>query len=179
MGGKGVKRARRADSGDGCPRTGIRHYAAHDLHSLQELFREYWSSLGLSGDFQQFSEELRSLPRPYTPPSGCLLLASRGGQTVGCMALRAITADKAEAKRLFVRAPCRGLGIGKALLGRIIDEACEAGYRQLFADTLPHMKSALSLYAQTGFVQVTPYSRRPTPGAIYLELDLSKHKRSG
>ena len=46
---------------------------AADIATVRELWSEYWGSLGLSLDFQNFGEELRTLPGKYAPPSGRLL----------------------------------------------------------------------------------------------------------
>ena len=43
----------------------------------------------------------------------------------------------------------------------------------MYGDTLPTMQVAAGLYEQLGFKQVGPYSDNPTPGAIYLKLDLT------
>jgi hypothetical protein len=55
-----------------------------------------------------------------------------------------------------------------------IDGARAAGYQTMFGDTLPDMRQAASLYETVGFEQVDAYSDNPTPGAIYLKLDLTR-----
>jgi ribosomal protein S18 acetylase RimI-like enzyme len=42
----------------------------------------------------------------------------------------------------------------------------------MLADTLPTMEAALRLYQRLGFKRIEAYSPTPTPGAIYLEMDL-------
>jgi len=66
-------------------------------------------------------------------------------------ALRRVDADRAEAKRLYVRAAFRGLGLGRALMEWVMAEARAAGYREIVGDTMPVMHDALALYERMGF----------------------------
>ena len=146
--------------------------SAADIGAVQELWSEYWRSLGLSLDFQDFGEELRALPGKYAPPAGRLLLARIDGESAATAAFRPLRQDACEAKRLYVRPAYRRRGVAGSLLAALVEEARRAGYRNLYGDTLTSMASALDLYRNMGFVEVGPYSDNPTPGAIYLQLSL-------
>jgi putative acetyltransferase len=76
------------------------------------LFREYAREIGESLEYQGFSEELSTLPEPYTPPGGIIFLAHVNGNLAGCIALRSINNQKGELKRLYVRSEYRGIGLG-------------------------------------------------------------------
>jgi GNAT superfamily N-acetyltransferase len=143
-----------------------------DIAAVRELWSEYWRALGLSLDFQNFAEELGSLPGKYGPPAGRLLLVRIDGQPAATAGFRPLRQDACEAKRLYVRPAYRRRGVAAFLLARLIEEARRAGYRQLFGDTLGSMASALELYRRVGFAEVGPYAENPTPGAIYLRLSL-------
>jgi GNAT superfamily N-acetyltransferase len=142
------------------------------VSAVQELWTEYWQALGLSPCFQNFSEELRTLPGKYSPPQGRLLVLSIDGNPAGTAAFRRLNDRACEAKRLYVRPAYRRLGAARALLARLIEEARSSGYQTMYGDTLPQMTSALVLYRELGFVEVCPYSDEPTPGAVYLRLNL-------
>jgi len=146
--------------------------SAGEIEIVQGLWQEYWASFGLDPEFQNFGEELRALPGPYALPRGRLLLARWEGEPAGTAALRPISDDACEAKRLYVRPLARGKGLGRILMLRLIDEARSAGYRELYGDTLTSMKQALEMYKRMGFTEVGPYSANPTPGAIFIRLTL-------
>src|SRR4051812_36150942 len=110
------------------------------------LFREYAWSLGVDLSFQHFEEEVAALPGDYAPPRGRLLLTCDG-----CVALRPLTSDVCEMKRLYVRPDARGTGVGRALVQRVIDEARSIGYRAMRLDTLPSMTAAAAMYRTFGF----------------------------
>jgi putative acetyltransferase len=124
------------------------------LEIVRFLLREYWDSFGFTPCFQNFGDELAGLPGAYAPPTGRLALALVDGQPAGCAALRRLDASRAEPKRLYVRSAFRGLGLGRALLEWVMNEARAAGYTELVGDTMPAMKDALALYDRMGFERV-------------------------
>jgi len=143
-----------------------------DLPFVRALFREYAEGLGVDLGFQSFEEEVAALPGKYAPPSGRLLIAWRGAEALGSVALRAIDAGSCEMKRLFVRPAARGEQLGRRLAERICAEAREAGYARICLDTLPMMGSAQMLYASLGFEAIEPYVFNPIVGTKFLALRL-------
>jgi ribosomal protein S18 acetylase RimI-like enzyme len=145
-----------------------------DLPVVRELFEEYGKSLGIDLSFQGFDEELATLPGKYAPPHGTVIVARSEGMPCGCVALRRIDERTCEMKRLYVRPGCRGSRIGAELVTRIIDAALAKGYRAMRLDTLPSMKSAVSLYRSFGFQEIEPYIYNPLPGALFMEKQLQQ-----
>jgi predicted N-acetyltransferase YhbS len=146
---------------------------ADDMEPVRVLFREYAASLGFDLCFQNFEQELAELPGQYAPPSGCLLLATVGNEPAGCVALKKLGNGMAEMKRLYVRGPYRGTGLGRTLAGQIIREAKRLGYQTIRLDTIPSvMSSAVVLYRSLGFRDILAYCFNPVPGALFLELRL-------
>lgn len=143
-----------------------------EILAVRNLWEAYWQSLGFPRDFQHFDQELDALPGKYASPQGRLFLVQIDGQPAATAALRPLSVHACEAKRLYVAPAYRGRGIGAALMARLIEEARAAGYRRICGDTFATMDTALAMYRRMGFVEVGPYSPDPTPGAIYLQLDL-------
>ena len=152
----------------------IREAKEADLDDVRAAFREYARWLGVNLAFQgDFELELSSLPGKYAPPQGRLLVAQGDTQLAGTVALRPLSEGTCEMKRLFVRNPYRGQGLGRKLVERIIDEARMIGYRRMHLDTLASMTEAVNLYKSTGFQVIPAYYHNPLPNVVYFELDLT------
>jgi len=146
---------------------------AEDVEAVRGLFLEYADSLGFDLSFQDFEREVTSLPGDYAPPRGALLLATDGAIPEGCVALRPWgDADICEMKRLYVRPSMRKRGVGALLVRRVLDEACQRGYRRMRLDTVPGMDRAIALYRAAGFRDIAPYRPNPVAGALFMELEL-------
>ncbi|MEO8653710.1 MAG: GNAT family N-acetyltransferase [Ramlibacter sp.] len=147
-----------------------------EFESLRQILREYAWGLGVDLCFQNFDQELATLPGEYSPPRGALLMAMVDGEVAGCCALRAIdNADypnASEMKRLYVRPAFRGLGLGRQLAEAAMDAARQGGYACVLLDTLSDMEAARALYTDLGFHEIPPYYHNPIPGAHYLKADL-------
>jgi GNAT superfamily N-acetyltransferase len=147
----------------------------HDPKFISEvrlLFQEYADSLKVPLDFQNFEEELKSLPGAYAPPTGCLLLAISDQKFAGCIAIRGLEKNICEMKRLFVRPQWRGTKLGRLLAETLIQRARDLGYKFMRLDTLPFMDRARKLYASLGFYEIEPYRFNPIAGTSFMELKL-------
>lgn len=69
-----------------------------------------------------------------------------------------------------------GLGLGKALLNIILDEAKKAGYEQAELTTVSTNTSAKALYEKLGFVRygIQPHSRKMKDGSFQDEIFMVK-----
>jgi ribosomal protein S18 acetylase RimI-like enzyme len=146
------------------------------IADVRTLFREYADSLAIDLCFQNFEQELATLPGAYAAPHGALLLARVDGLAAGCVAMRPLPeadhANACEMKRLFVRRAFRRFGLGRLLAQALMDLATQAGHSCMLLDTLDDMEAARGLYTSLGFVEIPPYYFNPIPGAHYLKVEL-------
>ena len=144
------------------------------LPAVRRLFEEYAASLEVDLAFQDFERELRDLPGEYAPPAGRLLLALAGDDPAGCVALRPYEPEVCEMKRLYVRPPFQGTGLGRRLAEAIVQAGQGADYRLMRLDTLPSMEAARRLYRSLGFEEIEAYRHNPVHGTTFFQLDLTK-----
>lgn len=138
----------------------------------RQLFQQYADALGFDLEFQGFSRELATLPGEYAPPKGCILLAERAEEIVGCVALRSLGQGICEMKRLYVAPGHRNQKIGRALAEAVIDQARSIGYERMRLDTIESMTAAQVLYRSLGFRAIKPYRYNPLNNPSYFELSL-------
>ena len=148
---------------------------ADEIAEIRALFAEYQQWLGEDLSFQDFPAELDSLAELYAPPEGLLLLATAsGGPAAGCVGLKGLEPGICEMKRLFVRPPWRGHGLGRSLAEAVVQAGRDAGYAFMRLDTLARLEEAVALYRSMGFYEIAPYYENPMDGVFYLELSLAR-----
>lgn len=146
--------------------------AYDELDNVKKLFSEYTEFLGVDLSFQQYNEEISSLPGKYALPDGRLYVIYDGQQLAGCVALRKIDDKSCEFKRLFVRPEFRGKKLGCILMEKVIEDARLMGYKVGYLDTLSTLKSAIVIYEKLGFEKIPPYYDNPLENVAYYRIDL-------
>ena len=155
----------------------LRTLTAEDSEALEQVrqyFRNYAAWLGVDLSYQNFDQEMASLPGAYAAPQGRLFFAEVNGKPAGCVGVRPLPDSDGlcEMKRLYVSPEARGQGVGAALAMAAIKAAKELGYKKLMLDTLPNMRMAVKLYRELGFTEAPAYYQTPIEGTMFLTLDL-------
>ena len=144
-----------------------------DILEIRRLFRAYADWLNVDLCFQDFEEELASLPGKYAAPDGRLLLARVNGDVAGCVGVRPLGDGICEMKRLWVEPAFLRLGIGRRLAEAIVDAGRELGYTTMRLDTIPkRLKAAGHIYETLGFKEIPDYYRNPLDGVVMYQLAL-------
>jgi putative acetyltransferase len=145
-----------------------------DITAVHEFFLEYAAWLGFSLAYQNFDDELASLPGKYAAPTGRLILARVDNVPAGCGAIRQLEPPVCEMKRLFVKPEFRGCGLGRKLAETLIGDARILGYSAMRLDTVAEkMGDAVRLYRALGFYEIPAYYPHARAGKLYFELRLS------
>ena len=132
----------------------LRRYAATDLD--QPATSSIWN-------------DLADLPARYGPPTGGVVLAWSGAETVGCGAFAATRETSlCEVKRFYLLPAWRGRGLGRALVNAVLRQARAASYTRAGLSTWNHNESGLALYRALGFATVPPFKTHPNPDLVYL-----------
>ena len=79
------------------------------------------------------------------------------GMAVGCGALRAVSPDVAELKRMYVVPVQRGRGLSKRLLAALESAAARRGWTTLRLETGPRQPEAVALYEGAGYRPIGPF----------------------
>jgi putative acetyltransferase len=152
----------------------FRPFAPGDETAFREL-NEAW----ISHHFVVEEEDRKVLDDPeghILKPGGTLLMAVQDGVVVGTCALLAMGDGLFEVAKMTVAEQCRGLGIGKKLLARVIDHARATGAKRLYLETNRKLQNAIHVYESLGFEHLPPERIHPSPYAradVYMELSLA------
>ncbi|MFJ6215284.1 GNAT family N-acetyltransferase [Streptomyces sp. NPDC092296] len=95
------------------------------------------------------------------PPTGAFLVARHGGEPVGCVGVRLLTARIAELTRLYVDPAARGTGTAGRLLAAAERTARDLGRDTMRLDTRRDLVEARALYARHGYAEIPPYNDSP------------------
>jgi ribosomal protein S18 acetylase RimI-like enzyme len=128
----------------------------------QQCLREYFAELDRR--FDTGYDPTAALPceaDEMRPPAGVFLLATLGGEAVGCGALKFHAGQPAELKRMWVSPSVRGLGIGRRLLLELEGQATERRSGAIRLDTNHTLTEAISLYRSAGYGPAAPFNSEP------------------
>jgi len=106
---------------------------------------------------------LREPEKYILNPGGRIYFATLGDEIVGCCALIATGPDTYEVAKMAVDESQRNQGIGKSLLGHVIQAARVIGARKLTLETNSRLMNAIHVYESLGFRHVDPASIEPSP----------------
>lgn len=56
-----------------------------------------------------------------------------------------------ELVKMYLKQESRGMGLGKRLIQKCLDEATEAGYENVYLETMPELQRAMQVYEKMGF----------------------------
>jgi len=156
----------------------IREFSPGDEIAFRRLNEEWIFSYF---DLESKDESALADPqRIILEPGGRIFFAIRQGQAVGCCALLAIGRGEYEVAKMSVTESCRGAGIGRSLLERVIAEARASGATRLYLETNRRLAPAIRLYESLGFQHIPPARIIPSPYAradVYMELYLGDSDR--
>jgi ribosomal protein S18 acetylase RimI-like enzyme len=145
----------------------------HLLEAARGLILGHAAGLGDGPGVERVRADAASLPGPYAPPEGALLIATLAGNPAGCVALKKLDDKTCEVKRMFVDPAFRRRGVARALMVRLLEDASTRGYRRVRLGTLQTMTAAQALYRALGFVEIPHYRPDEHTDTMFFEKNLT------
>lgn len=90
----------------------------------------------------------------FQTPGSIYFVATRDQQLLGGAGIfpsDGLPAGTCELVKMYLIPSARGLGLGKQLIDKALEFAREAGYRQVYLETMPELGKAVSVYEKFGF----------------------------
>ncbi len=157
-----------------------------DIAAVRQLCWEYRAHLAASSPIDaeltetfyavpKYTALMDSLETLHARPTGIILLAEHAGAAVACAMSHALFPDTAEFKRLYVTPQFRRLGLARALVVAMTEQARQDGFSRAVLDTSKSLKPARALYAALGFAKRDAYQYIPAsalPHLVFFEKTL-------
>jgi GNAT superfamily N-acetyltransferase len=101
-----------------------------------------------------WDDDLDDIEGVYLGSGGEFLVGILEGEIVAMGAIRQVSPDAAEVKRMRVRPGLQGRGYGQAMLDALHRRAADLGYTTLHLDTTVQQRVARRLYLKNGYREV-------------------------
>jgi GNAT superfamily N-acetyltransferase len=138
------------------------------------LFAEYMALVRERlGDQFMPTEAIFATEDAFDGPGAAWLVVYEDERPVACGGLRPLEPHVAEIKRMFVTAPARRQGHGRALLGELERLARDAGYERVRLYTTEVLREARALYHDAGYRRIDAAAVDGRADDIWLEKRLS------
>ena len=159
-------------------------FVPFDLDVLKEEYRqlniEYlmWAKNHLRENYQLdvVSELGQTIPEyvddhlkdltSLKPPDGIIYLLVVEGDMAGMGALRKLSNEIGEIKRMYIRPLYRGKGYGKKMLDKLLEAGREFGCSSILLETAQSCTAAKHLYKSAGFRERREYPESEVPATF-------------
>ena len=129
----------------------LRQYIDNDKDIVWKLHIDGLNQTGSLIKDQCWDKDLLDIRNHYLNNQGEFLVALINNKVIGIGGLRKVDKLTCEIKRMRVNVNFQRKGIGTLILKKLIEKACEFGYKRIILDTSENQKSAKQLYEKYGF----------------------------
>ena len=140
----------------------IRRATAAEGDAVTRELGAYLDFLGEPLDGEGLDRDIARWPEAYDGARGVMLVVvDPAGAIVGTAAVRLLEPGVGELKRMWIRPPHQGRGLGRPLLDACLAEARSLGCHRLRLDSEPRLAAAVHLYRSAGFTEIADYNGNP------------------
>ena len=132
----------------------IRRYEPGDKRAVRRLHDDALNEVGAHLGTGPWDEDLDEIEGVYLESGGEFLVGILEGEVVAMGAIKRVSPDVAEVKRMRVRPALQGHGYGQAMLDALHRRAAGLGYSTLHLDTTVQQRAARRLYLKNGYREV-------------------------
>jgi len=133
----------------------IRIIEAKDNASLAQLIRKTLKEFGANHPGTvYFDDSTDHLFEVFEIPRSVYYVAELNNEIVGgggIFPTDGLPGDTCELVKMYLYPQVRGIGLGSMLIQKCMDYAKEAGYKNIYLETMPELKQALKTYEKFGF----------------------------
>jgi len=121
-----------------------------DAPESRELMMEFWREIDkLYANEAPTAWELTGMDQA----GAAFFIVRREAETIGCAALRPLTKNAVELKRMYVRPAARRTGVARQMVQWMEEFARAAGFSELWLETGLRQPAAMALYESLGYTR--------------------------
>jgi putative acetyltransferase len=90
-------------------------------------------------------------------PRSCYFIAEKDGRVAGGAGIfptDALPEGTCELVKMYLSPHARGIGLGRYLINKCLEEAAALGYAQVYLESMPELKKAVGIYEKFGFTSL-------------------------
>jgi len=145
-----------SDAPESFSRLTIRSANNDDCQRVANLVFSVLAEFGLEPNPETTDADLKDLEGNYIKRGGLFEVIEDGqANLLGSVGLYPINATTCELRKMYFVPSARGLGLGKCVLTRAIDQARALGFSQIVLETSSKLVAANRLYTRFGFELMT------------------------
>lgn len=145
----------------------IRRYEPSDKRAVRRLHDDALNEVGAHLGPGTWDDDLDDIEGVYLESGGEFLVGILEREVVAIGALKRVSPNAAEVKRMRVRPGLQGRGYGQAILDALHRSAAGLGYTTLHLDTTVPQRVARRLYLKNGYREVGRGSIGPFECVFY------------
>ena len=134
----------------------VRPIEARDDPEMASIIHRVMAEFGAVGSgFSSEDPEVDAMHAAYGTDRCVYFVAERNAEVIAGGGIAPLVGaeqdDICELRKMYALPEARGLGLGRLLLERCLDQARSLGFKRCYIETLGHMHRARSLYEKFGF----------------------------
>ena len=136
----------------------IRPIAAEDNAAIAAIIRKSLEEFNAAKPgtvyFDKTTDFLYEL---FTQDFSAYFIAEEGNKILGGAGIyptEGLPKNTCELVKMYLSKEARGKGLGRTLLQKCVSEAKKIGYKQMYLESMPELKTAISMYNNSGFNNV-------------------------
>lgn len=137
------------------PEINIRNILITDNKLLAVLIRDTMTEFGVNRPNTVFDDPRTDfLFEEFQKNRSVYNVAEINGQLAGGAGIYptiGLPGDTCELVKMYLKPQARGIGLGRMLIEKCISQAKELGYKNIYLESMPELKKALSVYENIGF----------------------------
>ncbi len=131
----------------------VRDWQPGDRAAAAAVIGDVLAEYGLGWEPEGADRDVLEVEASYQQRGGEFWVVERGGEVVGTAAYYPVSRGEGavEIRKMYLRSPVRGLGLGRYLLEALEDAIARRGFRMIWIETASVLQEAIALYEGSGY----------------------------